>query len=211
MLGVPVHVVLTLISLISLYTNLEQSKAKGHQSYSRSIQSSWYTKYQWISVCMASFKVYCNICCSARKRGLVKFGYNLAFVEGGFSNWKKALQRFSEHEKNEIHREALTKVSSLTKSVDVGVQLSTQHDAEMKNHRAMFMKLLDCVLFLARQGLSFRGHYENSTGNLYQLLLLQAKDSAAFGLWLKRREYISPEIINENLWSNVIAENTERY
>ena len=46
------------------------------------------------------------------------------------------------------------------------------------------MKLLDCVLFLARQGLSFRGHYENSTafkGNLYQLLLLQAKDNAALG------------------------------
>ena len=149
---------------------------------------------------MASYKVYCNICCSARKRGLVTFSkrYNLAFVEGGFSNWKKALQRFSEYEKSEMHREALTKVSSLTKSVDVGVQLRTQHDTEMKNHRALFMKLVDCVLFLARQGLSFRGHYENSTafeGNLYQLLLLQAKDSAGLGLWLKRREYISPEII----------------
>ena len=75
------------------------------------------------------------------------------------------------------------------KTVDVGVQLSSQRDTEMKNHRAMFMKLQNCIVFLARQGLSFRGHYENSTafeGNLYQLLLLQAKDSAALGLWLKK-------------------------
>ena len=53
---------------------------------------------------------------------------------------------------------------------------------------------------MARQGLPFRGHHENSTafeGNLYQLFLLQAKDSPSLSLWLKRREYISPEIINE--------------
>ena len=93
--------------------------------------------------------MYCNICCSARQRGLVTFSkrYNLAFVEGGFSNWKKALQRFSEHEKNQMHREALTKVSLIMKSVNVGVQLSAQRDTEMKHHCAMFMKLLDCILF----------------------------------------------------------------
>lgn len=102
-------------------TDLEQSKAKGQQSYSRSIQPSWYKKYQWISVCTSSFKVYCHICCSARDRGLVTFSkrYNLAFVKGGFSNWKKALQRFSEHEKSEMHQEALTKFSSMMKSLDI--------------------------------------------------------------------------------------------
>ena len=130
-------------------TKLEQSKVKGHQLYSRSIQPTWYTKYQWISVCISSYKVFCNICCSARKRGLVKFSkrYNLAFVEEGFSNWKKALQRFAEHEKSEMHRESLAKLSSIKRAVDVGVQLSSQRETEMKNHRAMFMKLLDCVLF----------------------------------------------------------------
>ena len=63
-------------------TKLEQSKVKGHQLYSRSIQLTWYTKYQWISVC---YKVFCSICCSARKRGLVKSSkrYYRAFFEEG--------------------------------------------------------------------------------------------------------------------------------
>ena len=45
-----------------------------------------------------------------------------------------------------------------------------------------------------------RGHNEDSEsfeGNLYQLLLLQSKDSPQLASWLKRREYISPPIVNE--------------
>ena len=70
----------------------------------------------------------------------------------------------------------------------------------MRNHRNMFMKVLECVRFLAKQGLPLRGNHEDSVafeGNLYQLLLLQAKDCAPLGSWIRNRDYISPEIINE--------------
>ena len=92
------------------------------------------------------------------------------------------------------------KLTARSSIVDVGIQLSTQHDVDMKKHCAMFLKLLECVRYLARQGLPFCGHHEDSVsleGNLLQLLLLQAKDYAPLGSWLKKREYISPEIINE--------------
>lgn len=92
---------------------------------------------------------------------------------------KKALQRFTEHGKSEMHQEAMMKIASKSSTVDVGAQLSRQHDADQRNHCAMFLKLLECIRFLARQGLTFRGHHEDSNafeGNLYQLLLLQAKD-----------------------------------
>ena len=92
------------------------------------------------------------------------------------------------------------KLAAKSSSVDVVVQLRSQHDAVTSNHRTMFLKLLECVRYLARQGLPLRGHHEDSTsfeGNLYQLLLLQAKDSPQLGTWLKKREYISPEIINK--------------
>ncbi len=85
------------------------------------------------------------------------------------------LQRFAEHEKSEVHQEAMIKLAAKSSTVDVGVQLSTQHDADTRNHCAMFLKLLECVRYLARQGLPFRGHHEDSVafeGNLYQLLLL---------------------------------------
>lgn len=60
--------------------------------------------------------------------------------------------------------------------------------------------LLSCIKYLAWQGLPLRGHYEDNQsfeGNLYQLLLLQAQYSPKMNSWLQRREYISPEIVNE--------------
>ena len=62
------------------------------------------------------------------------------------------------------------------------------------------MKLLSCIRYLARQGLPLQGHHEDPEsfeGNLYQLLLLQAQDCLQMKTWLCRREYISPEIVNE--------------
>ena len=140
------------------------------------------------------------MCCSARKQDLITFSkrIKLTFVEGGFSNWKKALQRFGEHEKSEMHREAVTKVKS--NAIDIAAQLSTQRSEEMRKHRMMFLKVLENVWYLARQCLAFCGNHkdsENFDGNLYQLLLKDAKDCPPLGPWLKKREYISPVIINE--------------
>ena len=70
----------------------------------------------------------------------------------------------------------------------------------MKYHREMLLILLNSIRFLARQGLPFRGHMEDSEsfeGNLYQLLLLQSNDSPRLASWIKKREYISPPIVNE--------------
>jgi hypothetical protein len=111
----------------------------------RSIQASWYDKHPWISVCTSSYKVFCHVCCSARKQNLITFSkrIKLTFVEGGFSNWKKAIQRFYEHEKSEMHREAITKVKSNT--IDIAAHLTTQCEEEMRNHRMVFLKVLENV------------------------------------------------------------------
>ena len=92
------------------------------------------------------------------------------------------------------------KLSDKAHKVDVRKQLSKARDEEMQTRHAMFLKLLECIRFLARQGLPFRGHLENDAtfeGNLYQLPLLLAKDCPSLSLWLKERDYISPEIVNE--------------
>ena len=89
------------------------------------------------------------------------------------------LQRFITHEKSEMHREAVLKLAAKSSGVDVSAQVNKQYEAEKKNNRTMFFKLLGSIRYLARQGLPFRGHHEDSIsleGNLYQLLLLQAKD-----------------------------------
>ena len=48
--------------------------------------------------------------------------------------------------------------------------------------------------------MSFRGHIETSEtfeGNLYQLLLLRAEENDQMRVWLNKKEYISPDIVNE--------------
>ena len=72
------------------------------------------------------------------------------FVEGGFSNWKKALQRFAEHEKSEIHQESCMKLSDKAHDVDVWKQLSKARDEEMQTRRAMFLNLLECISFSSK-------------------------------------------------------------
>ena len=179
-------------------TDLEKSKTSSHSGLHRSIQTSWYEKHKWISVCTAStYKVFCHVCRQAKAQKLITFSKqcNSAFVEEGFTNWKKALQRFKEHEKSVMHQEAVMKLTAKSSSVDVGVQLSTQHGAEMRNRRAMFLKVLECVRYLARQGLPLRGHRKDDSsfqGNLYQLLLLQAKDCTPLGAWIKKQDYTFP-------------------
>ena len=64
----------------------------------------------------------------------------------------------------------------------------------------MLYKLLSSIRFLARQGLSLRGHHEDVRtldGNLYKLLLLRAEDCPELKSWMYRKEYTSPEILNE--------------
>lgn len=173
------------------------------KSYSRHIQPSWYKDFPWISVCSSSLKIYCSTCRTAKLQGLLSFPkhYKSAFVDDGFHNLKKALERFREHECSVMHKEAVLKLAA-TKSSSLGIdaQLSAQLECDQRLHRKMLMKLLSSIKYLARQGLPFRGHHEDMEsfeGNLYQLLLFQAKECPDMETWLRRREYISPDIVNE--------------
>ena len=99
-----------------------------------------------------------------------------------------------------MHKEATATIAAWSSGVNVLAQLSAHHEADNKFHQKMLLKLLSCIRYLARQGLPLRGHHEdteNFEGNLNRLLLLQAQEDSQMMTWLRRREYISPEIVNE--------------
>jgi len=82
------------------------------------------------------------MCRSAKLRNLLSFPKHQksAFVEDGFMNWKKALQRFNKHESSVMHREAVLKLAatlSMAKGIDA--QLSAQHDADQRHHKEILM------------------------------------------------------------------------
>ena len=58
-----------------------------------------------------------------------------AFVFNGFSNWKKALDRFSTHERSELHKAAVLGLSVASKGTPISSHLSAQRQREMNDAR----------------------------------------------------------------------------
>jgi hypothetical protein len=85
------------------------------------------------------------------------------------------------------------------KSQPVVAQLTAQKAADQAHAREALLKIFSSVRYLARQGLSLRGHTE-SDGNLQQLLQLRSEDTSVLKSWMSRvTAYVSPESQNEIL------------
>ena len=109
-------------SKVAIAHHRKERKAGQRKTYSRSIQPSWYGKHPWISVCTTRYKIVCSICRGAKQFGLVKFSKSV-FTEEGYGNWTKALQRFQDHEKSDLHREATEKMAARSSGTNICVQL----------------------------------------------------------------------------------------
>ncbi|KAL5497572.1 hypothetical protein EMCRGX_G014068 [Ephydatia muelleri] len=120
-----------------------------------------------------------------------------AFSIEGFSNWKKALEKFADHERCQAHKEACIKFNAIMKQKSVDEQLKLVAQKEQIERRQMFLTLLSSLRYLLRQGLAVRGHGDDSEGNLSQLLKARAEDSIALQKWIKTGSYQSPEVLNE--------------
>ena len=154
-------------------------------------------EHKWLTFCVTRNLVFCFYCRLAATRGLLSFSKNAsdAFVSKGFNNWKKAKERFREHEQSHAHSEACVKISAL-KQPSVAAQLSTKVLMDQEKHRNLLLKQLDCLQYLTRQGIAVRGHHDED-GNLYQLLKCRADDIVGMQQWIEGGSYQSHDIINE--------------
>ena len=118
-----------------------------------------------------------------------------AFTDTGFTNWKKALERFEQHSRSDAHREVLMKINFLNQPF-VSVQLDTQHKKEQAVRRAMFLLVLSSLKYLVRQGLALRNHNEIE-GNLMQLLLLCTSAHPELKGYINDGKYLSHDVLNE--------------
>ena len=118
-----------------------------------------------------------------------------------YTNWKDATTAFSTHLASRCHKEAVEAEELPKQTGDVGEKLSTEHAQQKAENRAMFRRILQNVRFLARQGLSLRGHGDGADSNFTQLLRLQAFDSPAVLTWMEKKtdKYTSSDIQNECL------------
>ena len=88
-----------------------------------------------------------------------------AFFGRGYTYWKDCTTAFKKHQASDSHREANEALDLLPRQVmgDVGELLSQEHREEKATNRKMFMRALQNIRFLARQGLPLRGDDEMLT------------------------------------------------
>ena len=134
-----------------------------------------------------------------KKRFLASTKRDPAFISKGFTYWKDGTSAFNKHLASGCHREA---VAAMQVAVgDIGELLSTQHEREKAQNRAMFRRILQNLCFLARQCLALRGHVDGEDSNFTQLLRLRAFDCPEVTTWMdkKTNKYTSADIQNECL------------
>ena len=127
-----------------------------------------------MSLCETRNVLLCFYCTTARRKQLLTFSKktNDAFIRTGFSNWKKAIERFKQHEKSQSHSEAVLKVQSVA-PVNVRAILDNSHKKLQLARQQMLIKNLLSLQHLVRQGLAIRGH-EDKEGDFMQLLKLRS-------------------------------------
>uniref|UniRef100_H3B1Z5 TTF-type domain-containing protein n=1 Tax=Latimeria chalumnae TaxID=7897 RepID=H3B1Z5_LATCH len=158
----------------------------------------------WISYDTIKDKVFCDTCCSANKIQLTLPATSRdcksysAFVKEGFSNWKKAIERFGTHEKSNLHRAAVCSLGVVKAGVNVAAACSEAKQKQMKEARSALINILSSLQYLSCQGLSVRGHTDEES-NLNQLLALLAENIPELKSWLNRTKYrwMSHDIVNE--------------
>jgi len=179
---------------------LEGIPEQTHGSKTRRFQTAWFQRFPWLHLSTSLKAVVCYQCAKSNQLGLLSLTTKNedTFVTKGFLNWKRALEKFTDHEKSACHRHAVLQLQQI-KSGPVTAKLSSQKAAEQESARTALLSVFGSIRYLARQGLALRGH-EESQGNLMQLLQLRSEDSEPLRSWLPRTtKFVSAESQNEIL------------
>ena len=168
----------------------------------RSLQPGWFVHYR-----EGDDSVLCFTCMKAVTQKKLQWSSSSsnedsAFISAGFTNWRKASEKFSSHEASKCHKEAVVRMVTLPATTPNTVTcLLNKHQREQVENRKCFLKIQSNIKFLARQGLPLRGHGSEIDCSFVQLLKLRAEDDPRIDRWLVKRtdKYTSADIQNEIL------------
>ena len=156
--------------------------------HNRAFQATWFKEFPWLHYKEQHDSVLCFICVQQNGKSNLRAARNkeLAFTSTGFTNWKKALTRFKEHQVSECHKMAVDYQLRIPKACGNILQVSSDVAKEtMEKNRRCLAKIIECLQFLARQGLTLQGDTDDES-NFIQLLKLGAKDEPLLLKRLKR-------------------------
>ena len=137
-----------------------------------------------------------------------------ACTRAGFQKWWKLNPKVVEHEKSREHQLAFDKWKELEMRLNMGETLDKNHMERIESERKKWIdilhRIMNIILFLARQNLALRGHRESldaedNPGNFIELVKLISSYDPVLREHLTRIRmapnitvtYLSPKIQNE--------------
>lgn len=164
-----------------------------------------YKHFNWIEYSIVKDQVYCFVCRHFTSTNGPQF--ERTFLNKGFNCWQKQAESFKYHAKTNYHKlnfEKYTmflnlKCNKSYSSVASGIIHSRKKEVE--DNRQHVYYLLKTTLYLAKQGIPFRGHDESkessNRGNYIELLNMFCDDNVKLKLECRYGHYTSPEYQND--------------
>ncbi|KAI5314487.1 hypothetical protein L3X38_043663 [Prunus dulcis] len=144
--------------------------------YDRRFNVKWFDEFDWLEYSISKDAAFCLYCYLFKSNFRIGQGCSDAFTEMGFRNWKKK-DKIRQHvgPVGSFHNQSRQYcVDLMNQKQHIRTALIKQSEQARIDYRICLTASLDCVRFLLRQGLPFRGHDESDTssnkGNYLELL-----------------------------------------
>ncbi len=184
------------------------------ECFQRSFQISWYTLFPWITYTVKDDSVYCYACC--RFKVITDERSKGVFIDKGFRNWRKALERLKLHQDTDGHKTCMVmwvqQRKMQARQSSVAKQISSHHQRVVEGNRLYLKYINETLVFCAKQNMSLRGHLESRSkvneqsndnrGNFLELLSLRCADNS----WLEQR-FASQNASSEGMWTSPEIQN----
>ena len=167
----------------------------------RSFQPTWFEQFPWLHYNEQKDSVLCFICAKQNDKGNLRTETKkeYSFITEGFSNWKKALARFKEHESSDCHKTSFDYEVKFPKTCgDVFEMASEQNRKTMQGNHRCLIKIIENLQYFCRQGQAIQGDTDLES-NFFHLVKLRSKDDSLLLDWIQKKnnKYLSHDIQNE--------------
>ena len=97
--------------------------------------------------CTEKSFVLCHTCTTQHKQRNMKLSTKLemTFIETGFTNWKKAIEKFKDHEDSSCHREAINVSEIAERNANLPEMFDSKLTYEKFDNRQAFLEILESI------------------------------------------------------------------
>ena len=155
----------------------------------------WFGKHDWLAYHREKKKAFCSTCTANcdTQRGVFNFKYG-----EGFNTWKKATEKFKEHEDSFTHKNACAATASGNAAKrSIAATLSSQILEQQELRRQGLLSHFRTLKTLLRQGVAIRGKTDIES-NIYQFDLDKSANDKGLQLLLNEKRYTTAhDILDE--------------